>query len=125
MIVGTGVDIIEIDRIQKSIETYGEKFLNKIYTQTEIDYCSTKADKYRRYAARFAVKEAVYKSVMKFDETIAWKDISVKNDEDGAPQLEELPKLSKIRSEGIVVHVSLSHSNNYAVATAIAEKVTG
>lgn len=125
MIVGTGVDIIEIDRIQKSIETYGEKFLNKIYTQTEIDYCSTKADKYRRYAARFAIKEAVYKSVMKFDETIAWKDISVKNDEDGAPQLEDLPKLLILRSKGVVIHVSLSHSNNYAVATAIAEKVTG
>ncbi len=125
MIVGTGVDIIEIDRIQKSIETYGEKFLEKIYTQTEVDYCSTKADKYRRYAARFAIKEAVYKAVMKYDHTIAWKDISVKNDSDGAPQLEELDKLAALSAQGIMIHVSLSHSNNYAVATAIAEKVAG
>ncbi|MBK7867403.1 MAG: holo-ACP synthase [Ignavibacteriales bacterium] len=92
MIVGTGVDIIEIDRIQKSIERFEERFLNKIYTKTEIDYCLTKADKYRRFAARWAIKEAVYKALMKYDETIAWKDISVKNDDDGAPILEELEK---------------------------------
>ncbi len=125
MIVGTGVDIIEIDRIQKSIENYGEKFLQKIFTETEIEYCSTKADKYRRYAARFAIKEAVYKAVMKYDYTVAWKDISVKNDSDGAPVLEDLPKLAVLRSQGVIIHISLSHSNNYAVATAIAEKVSG
>jgi holo-[acyl-carrier protein] synthase len=123
MIVGTGVDIIEIDRIKKSIDTYGEKFLNKIYTQVEIEYCSTKADKFRRYAARFAVKEAVYKALMKFDETIAWKDISVQNDDNGAPLLENLDKIKRIRDMGIIVHITISHSNNYAVAFATAEKV--
>ncbi|MBK8660750.1 MAG: holo-ACP synthase [Ignavibacteriales bacterium] len=122
MIVGTGVDIIEIDRIQKSIERYEDRFLNKIYTPTEIEYCSAKADKYRRFAARWAIKEAVYKALMKFDETIAWKDISVKNDSDGAPVLEELEKITRIKEMGISVHITLSHSNNYAVAMAIAEK---
>lgn len=122
MIVGTGVDIIEIDRIQKSIERFEERFLNKIYTKTEIDYCLTKADKYRRFAARWAIKEAVYKALMKYDETIAWKDISVKNDDDGAPILEELEKITRIKEMGISIHITLSHSNNYAVAMAIAEK---
>jgi holo-[acyl-carrier-protein] synthase len=122
MIVGTGVDIIEIDRIQKSIERFEDRFLNKIYTPTEIEYCSTKADKYRRFAARWAIKEAVYKALMKYDETIAWKDISVKNDSDGAPVLEELEKITRIKEMGISIHITLSHSNNYAVAMAIAEK---
>jgi holo-[acyl-carrier protein] synthase len=122
MIVGTGVDIIEIDRIQKSIERFESRFLNKIYTHTEIEYCSTKADKYRRFAARWAIKEAVYKALMKYDETIAWKDISVKNDSDGAPVLEDLEKIMRIKEMGISIHITLSHSNNYAVAMAIAEK---
>lgn len=122
MIVGTGVDIIEIDRIQKSIERYEDRFLNKIYTSTEIEYCSDKADKFRRFAARWAIKEAVYKALMKFDETIAWKDISVKNDDDGAPVLEDLEKITRIKEMGISIHITLSHSNNYAVAMAIAEK---
>ncbi|GAB1442141.1 holo-ACP synthase [Ignavibacteriales bacterium] len=122
MIVGTGVDIIEIDRIQKSIERFESRFLNKIYTPTEIEYCSTKADKYRRFAARWAIKEAVYKALMKYDESIAWKDISVKNDSDGAPVLEELEKIKLIKEMGITIHITLSHSNNYAVAMAIAEK---
>lgn len=121
MIVGTGVDIIEIDRIRKSIEKFGDRFLHKIYTKTEIEYCSSKADKYRRFAARFAIKEAVYKAVMKYDPTIAWRDISVQNDSDGAPTLEELSKITAIREMGIRIHISLSHCNNHAVATAIAE----
>lgn len=122
MIVGTGVDIIEIDRIRKSIEKFGDRFLNKIYTKTEIEFCSSKADKYRRYAARFAIKEAVYKAVMKYDATIAWLDISVQNDSDGAPVLEELSKITAIKQAGIRIHISLSHCNTFAVATAIAEK---
>jgi len=109
--------------ISKSIETYGDKFLEKIYTPTEVEYCSTKGDKYRRYAARFAIKEAVYKAVMKYDPTVAWQDISVKNESDGAPLLEDLPKIARIRAQGVTIHISLSHSNNYAVATAVAEKM--
>ena len=56
MIFGIGVDIIEIDRIKKSIEKFGDNFLNKIYTKTELEYCQSKKNKYQHYAARFAAK---------------------------------------------------------------------
>ena len=63
MVIGIGIDIIEIDRIKTSIETYGNRFLSKIYTPIEIDYCNSKANKFQHFAARFAAKEAVYKAL--------------------------------------------------------------
>ncbi|MCW8823989.1 MAG: holo-ACP synthase, partial [Ignavibacteriaceae bacterium] len=63
MVLGLGIDIIEIDRIKKSIERYGDKFLDKVFTQGEINYCNKKFNKYQHYAARFAAKEAVYKAL--------------------------------------------------------------
>ncbi len=59
MIFGIGIDIIEIERVKESIEKYDKAFLNKIYTQTELDYCLSKKNKYQHFAARFAAKEAI------------------------------------------------------------------
>ena len=64
MKIACGTDIIEIERIKENIENLGEKFLNKIYTKQEIQYCeSKKVQKYQSYAARFAVKEAAFKAI--------------------------------------------------------------
>ncbi|MFZ2863187.1 MAG: 4'-phosphopantetheinyl transferase superfamily protein, partial [Ignavibacteriaceae bacterium] len=62
MIIGIGIDIIEIDRIKESVNKFGGAFLNKIYTQNELDYCLAKFNKYQHLAARFAAKEAIYKA---------------------------------------------------------------
>jgi len=63
MIVGTGVDLAEVPRIKASIERYGEKFIRRIYTPAEIAYVERKANKFERYAARFAAKEAGMKAI--------------------------------------------------------------
>lgn len=85
MQIKTGIDIIEVSRIEKSIVTLGDKFLRRVYTDAEIEYCNSKNNmKYQHFAARFAAKEAVFKAISdllgnKYD--IVWTDIQIKNDE--------------------------------------------
>ena len=112
-----GTDIIEIERIKRSIEKSGETFLKLIYTPEEIKYCESKRNaKYYHYAGRFAAKEAIYKAVStlledKFD--ISWQNAQVINDENGNPKVEFLD----IKIEGIKnVDISISHCKEYAVA---------
>ena len=117
MKVKCGVDIIEINRIKDSIEKLGDTFLKKVYTKKEIEYCESKGvTKYEHYAARFAVKEAVFKAVseeVKDKYEISWKDIETTNDENGRPKVEILfLKNKKIEN----VDVSISHCKDYAVA---------
>ena len=117
MKVKCGIDIIEISRIQESIENLGDKFLNKIYTEKEIDYCESKGkSKYEHYAARFAVKEAAFKAVSEEVEdkyTVSWKDIETMNDEKGRAIVKILfLKDNKVEN----VDVSISHCKDYAVA---------
>jgi len=63
MIVGTGIDIAEVPRIAASIERFGERFLHRVFTEGEIRYCESKANRVERYAARFAAKEAAMKAI--------------------------------------------------------------
>lgn len=117
MKVKCGVDIIEISRIQDSIEKLGDAFLNKVYTKKEIEYCESKGkNKYQHYAARFAVKEAAFKAVSEGVEdkfAISWKDVETINDEQGRPKTEILfLKRKKVEN----VDVSISHCKDYAVA---------
>ena len=113
-----GTDIIEIDRIQKSIEDKKEMFLNKIYTQNEIEYCESKRNaKYQHYAARFAAKEAIFKAISETLEDkyeITWTDVEIINDENGKPKVNFINSKFKVQCE-----ISISHCKNYAVATAI------
>lgn len=114
-----GTDIIEIKRIQESIEDEktGKAFLERVYTKKEIEYCeSKKLQKYQHYAARFAAKEAAFKAISeqiedKYD--ITWKDIEVVNNEQGRPQLNLIGiDLSNIEN----IDLSISHCKEYAVA---------
>jgi holo-[acyl-carrier protein] synthase len=121
MKIKCGTDIIEIDRIKESIESLGEKFLRKVFTENEIKYCeSKKAQKYQHYAARFAAKEAVFKAISesltnKF--LLGWCDYEILNDETGKPNV----KIRGINIENIEnIDLSISHCKKYAVATAIA-----
>ena len=121
MKIKCGTDIIEIDRIKESIESLGEKFLRKVFTENEIKYCeSQKSQKYQHYAARFAAKEAVFKAISesltnKF--LLGWCDYEILNDETGKPNV----KIRGINIENIEnIDLSISHCKKYAVATAIA-----
>src|ERR1700686_2516103 len=88
MIVGTGVDLAEVPRIKASIERYGAKFVDRIYTAAEIAYVERKANKYERYAARFAAKEAAMKAIgTGWSCGVRWRDLEVANLPSGKPTL--------------------------------------
>lgn len=117
MKIACGIDIIEIERIKENIENLGEKFLNKIYTKQEIQYCeSKKVQKYQSYAARFAVKEAAFKAIsfkLKDKYQICWKDIETVVNVQGKPELKIIGlDLNDIES----MDVSISHCKDYATA---------
>lgn len=117
MNIGCGIDIIEIDRIKESIEKAGTRFLNRVFTDTEIAYCeSKKVQKYQSYAARFAAKEATLKAVSKLLNNkyeLEWKDIEILNDDNGKPQVNiDYNFDNRIKD----IDISMSHCETYAVA---------
>jgi holo-[acyl-carrier protein] synthase len=125
MIFGTGLDIIEIDRIKKSLSKYSPGFENKIFTDGEISYCRSQADPGKHFAARFAVKEAVSKSLGSgITHDVGFKDIEVVNQASGQPIVKMggrgkvLFKKLKLKT----IHISISHERHYAIAHAIAEQ---
>jgi len=114
MITGTGVDIIEIPRIRQAAEKWGDRFLLRILNPEEIRYARQHTVPYPHYAGRFAAKEAVYKALG--DRTVTWKDLTITNDRDGRP----VCRLAKGSFKGRI-HLSISHSKYYAVASAVIE----
>jgi holo-[acyl-carrier protein] synthase len=120
MVLGLGIDIIEIDRIRQSIENYGERFLNKVFTPEEIRYCNSKFNKFQHYAARFAAKEAVYKALTSgWKSSLRWKDIEIQNDSAGMPSINTSGKLKSFLSEDAQLRISISHSESYVTSVAI------
>jgi phosphopantetheine--protein transferase-like protein len=121
MVHSIGVDIEEIDRIKELIDRYGDRFLNKIFTENEIEYCQSKADAVESFAVRFAAKEAFTKAVGKnWSNNISWKDVEVVNDDKGKPFFKFSEKLEK--EMNYVAHLSLSHSRSNAVAFVVLER---
>ena len=125
MIFGTGLDIIEIDRIKKSLEKYSPRFENKIFTNREINYCQSQSDPGKHFAARFAVKEAVSKSLgTGITHDVGFKDIEVVNQISGKP-IVKMGGRGKILFNKLnlkFIHISISHDRHYAIAHAIAEQ---
>ena len=120
MKINCGTDIIEIYRIKESIEKLGDAFLNRVFTEKEIEYCeSKKKQKYQHYAARFAAKEAAFKALSwKIDDkySISWKDFEVENNKQGRPNL----KIVGVNLKDVEdIDVSISHCKDYAVANVI------
>lgn len=117
----TGTDIIEINRIKESIETLGDSFKNKIYTEKEIEYCESKKNaKYQHYAARFAAKEAIFKAVSELladKYEISWKDAEVLNDINGKPRVTIFNQKLKEKIENI--DISMSHCKEYAISNVV------
>ncbi len=114
MIKGTGIDIIEIERIQKAIDRWGDTFLHHVFTDEEIDYAQQHKFPTQHFAARFAAKEAVLKAFGK-NSHIGWKDIKILNDEDGKPFC--IYKQDRKFKNKILI--SISHTHIYAVASAL------
>ncbi len=124
MIIGIGVDIIEVDRIRESISRYGNKFLRKTFTPQEIEYCKNSANAEERFAARFAAKEAAMKALgTGWQEGVGFLSIEIIKQENGAPSLkfnghaEEILKQQNYSSS----FVSYSHIKEYAIAQVVIE----
>lgn len=117
MIKGIGVDIVEIDRVEKAVKSLGKRFLNRIYAAHEIAYCrSGKRLKFPELAARFAAKEAYLKALGVGMRGIDLRSIEVVNNKLGKPELRYKGKVLK------KAHITLSHGRDYAVAMVCLEK---
>jgi len=124
MIVGTGVDLAEVPRIRQSIERFGDKFIKRIYTPAEIAYVERKANKFERYAARFAAKEAGMKAIgTGWRRGVTWQDFEVANLPSGKPTLRlhgvaaQFAEKLKVRN----ISLSLTHTAELGMAHVILE----
>ncbi|MFL7838729.1 MAG: holo-ACP synthase [Candidatus Promineifilaceae bacterium] len=117
--LAVGVDLIEVARVKESLARYGQRFLDRIYTEQEQDYCNGRVD---RLAARFAAKEAVSKALGTGIGDTTWREIEIINEENGRPVLllhgaaQELARTQNLETWSI----SLSHTEAYAISTVVA-----
>ena len=125
MIIGIGIDIIEVARIERLL-TKQNRFQKRIYTEKEIAYCEMKKNNAQNYAARFAAKEAFLKAIgTGWRQGVAFREIEVVNNPQGKPEIFLSGKTKEIADNlGITnIQVSLSHLKDYAIAVVTAEKV--
>lgn len=119
MIQGLGNDIIEIERMQKAIERQGQRFLDRIFTPTEQQYCLRHNQAARHFAGRFAAKEAILKGLgTGLRQGISWLDIEITNDGSGKPFV-TLSQALQERFNKPHIFISISHCQTYATAVAI------
>ena len=124
MIVGCGIDLIKVERIEKIIKRWGNSFTSRIFTSLEGEYCEKKKNnKYQSYAGKFAAKEALSKALGLGLRGANWKEIEIKNDEPGQPIINISGKLKNIASlKGVRKYfISISHTKEYAIAEVILE----
>lgn len=125
MIYGTGVDLVRIERIEKIIKRWGDRFVKRVFTDDEREFCLKRISPYSAFALRFAAKEAFSKALgTGIKKGVAWRDIEVFHYEGGRPGLKLHGKsLTLCQNEGIsFFHVSLSDEKEYGVAIVILEK---
>ena len=124
MIVGIGVDLVETARIQESIDQYGDRFIRRLYTSGEINYCEKFKNRAERFAARFAAKEAAFKALgTGWREGVRWVDVEVSNLANGKPELLLHGRAEELaRSMGVNRRfISISHADQYAVVQVVLE----
>jgi holo-[acyl-carrier protein] synthase len=124
MIVGLGMDLAEIDRIEQAITRHGTTFLERVFTPQEAEYCERHRNKFERYAGRFAAKEAVMKALgTGWRNGVRWRDIEVVREPSGKPTLQlagvtaELAKKMGVRN----ISLTITHAGNLAMAQVIFE----
>lgn len=109
MTKGVGIDIVEISRLKETVGRWGDLFLNRVFTKKEIEYSMQKRFPYQHLAARFAAKEAIMKAFG--SSLVTFKEIEIINDKFGKPSC-------KIRNKKNQIHLSIAHTDKYAIATA-------
>lgn len=124
MIVGTGIDIAEVPRIAESIERFGERFLRRVFSEEEIRYCDSKANRVERYAARFAAKEAAMKALgTGWSRGVRWRDIEVFRQPGSRPTIRFHGRAAEFaaRLGANNIALSISHTPEHAIANVILE----
>jgi holo-[acyl-carrier protein] synthase len=124
MIVGTGIDIAEVPRIRQSIERFGSRFLERIFTEAEMRYCDSKANRVERYAARFASKEAAMKALgTGWNHGVRWRDCEVVRKPGARPTMQFYGKAGEFAAKLGVKNIalSISHTEEQAIAQVILE----
>jgi holo-[acyl-carrier protein] synthase len=124
MVVGLGTDLIEIARIQESLDRFGERFMEKIFTEGEIAYCQRKRQAAESFASRFAAKEAAAKALgTGISRGITWKEIEVRREAGERPTLHLNGRAAERAAAMGIRHLqlSLTHSREIAMAVVIAE----
>ncbi len=126
MICGIGTDIVETSRLKKIVEKWREKFLQRVFTDVEIKYCAGRAEASIHYSARFAAKEAFLKALgIGLGRGVKLQEIGVIHDEKGKPSLVLTGEAkAQIAARSIAaIHLSLSHTKDYATAVVVLEKI--
>src|SRR5256886_9929285 len=127
MIVGSGIDIAEVPRIAQAIVRFGERFVRRVFTDGEIRYCDSKANRVERYAARFAAKEAAMKALgTGWNHGVRWRDVEVCRAPGGRPTIVFHGEAAQVAARLKAAHValSLSHTTEQAIAQGIPESLT-
>jgi holo-[acyl-carrier protein] synthase len=122
MIDAVGVDIADVERIRKAIGRWGDRFVERTFSRREAEYCRKHRDEAIRFAARFAAKEAFVKC-MGTARGIPWNEIELVNDRSGKPRIEVSERIrAELETRKVLrVHVSVSHTAQYAVAFVVFE----
>ena len=116
-IIGTGVDLVEVPRFQKAIKRWGDRMLRKLFTPAELSYAQSHRSSAQHLAARFAAKEAVVKALgAPKGLGLEWQDLEITRASSGRPQVSFCGTMK--RWKGCEVHLSLTHTSDYAIATA-------
>ena len=125
MIVGTGIDVVEIPRFRKVTERVKDRFLFRVFTPAEQEYCRAHRDPSPHFAVRFAAKEALFKALgTGWAKGVTWQDAEVLREGQDAPMMILHGRALKLSEEKSVqaIHLSLSHTDQWAVAMVILEK---
>ncbi|HOK78075.1 MAG TPA: holo-ACP synthase [Verrucomicrobiota bacterium] len=126
MIVGVGIDLVEVARVARACDRFGDRFLRRLFLEEEIRYCQSFADPSPHLAARFAAKEAVSKAFgTGIGPHLGWQDIEVRRRESGQPYVVLHGKGARLLEArgGRLVHLSLTHTESHAAAVAVIEGV--
>jgi holo-[acyl-carrier protein] synthase len=122
LIKGIGIDLVEIDRLESILEKHGERFLEKVFVQEEIEYSRGYSRPATHFAARFAVKEAFRKAAGEDGMPYGWREVWTVSESTGAPKLVFSERLAKL-FEGEFFHLTISHTDRDAIAMVVREEL--
>lgn len=123
MIIGHGIDIIDVERVDSLLQRFSQRFTQRIYTLEERNYCFSQPRPVESFAARLAGKEAVYKTMSSHLKVLRWREINIVCGKEGRPQIKLRKRTADVADKiGIKNwHISLSHERKFSIASVIAE----